>query len=83
MVCSKPAKREWSTSLDEDLQTWGGALSPFAAEIVLWTIRGTPHSHLPLKCEQPRHYLLILLAPYRSRTRSPCRLRLGSRTCVV
>ena len=39
----------------------GGARSSFAAEIVLCTIRGTPHSHLPLKCEQPRHYLLILL----------------------
>ena len=66
--CSIPAKREWSTSLDENLSTWGGALSSFAAEIVLWTIRGTPHSHLPLKCERPWLYLLILLAPYRSRT---------------
>ena len=69
--CSIPAKREWSTSLDENLQTWGGALSSFAAEIVLWTIRGTPHSHLPLKCERPRLYLLILLAPYRSRQPDP------------
>jgi hypothetical protein len=39
------------TSLDEDLWARGGARSSFAAEIVLWTIRGTPHSHLTLKCE--------------------------------
>ena len=59
VVCgcfSFPAKREWSTSLDEDLWARGGARSSFAAEIVLWTIRGTPHSHLPLKCERPRLY---------------------------
>jgi hypothetical protein len=47
--------------LDEDLWARGGARSSFAAEIVLWTIRGTPHSHLPLKCERPMLYLLILL----------------------
>ena len=49
----------------------GGARSSFAADIVLCTIRGTPHSHLPLKCEKPRHYLLKHLAPYRSRTQKP------------
>ena len=66
--CSIPAFREWYTSLGRYLWARGGARCSFAAEIVLCTIRGTPHSHLPLKCKQPRHYLLILLAPYRSRT---------------
>ena len=83
VVCgcfSFPAKREWSTSLDEDLWARGGARSSFAAEIVLWTIRGTPHSHLPLKCERPRLYLLILLAPYRSRTPLIARSELAGRT---
>ena len=67
--CSIPAFREWYTSLRRYPWPRGGARSSFAAEIVLCTIRGTPHSHLPLKCERPRLYLLILLAPYRSRTR--------------
>jgi hypothetical protein len=78
--CSIPTFREWYTSLGRYHWARGGARSSFAAEIVLCTIRGTPHSHLPLKCEQPRQYLRILLAPYRSRTPAPARLTPPRRT---